>query len=205
MSNQSASTEVRGTAALQGARGAAEEVGLETLVDAYHAALYRYAFRLSGTAADAEDLTQQVFLIAAQKLDQVRSAACIRSWLYAVLRNCYLRERRRMEQQGGIPVPIDLESIPEQIQADEIDREQLQNAIDALSDEYKLVVLMFYFEDCTYREIAERLELPIGTVMSRLSRGKEHLRRHLLASVEPKPLTATSLKHTRKRPIPWMT
>lgn len=68
---------------------------LASLVVEHHAVLYRYAFRLSGSAADAEDLTQQAFLVAQQKLDQVRSAECVRSWLFTVLRNCYLRSFRK--------------------------------------------------------------------------------------------------------------
>lgn len=205
MSNRPATTEVRGIAASQGARSATDDIGLGQLVDTYHAALYRYAYRLTGSAADAEDLTQQVFLIAAQKLEQVRNARSIGAWLYAVLRNSYLREERRLSLERTVNLPIDLEELPEQVLEDEIDREQLQLALNELPDEYRLIVLMFYFEDCTYREIAERLELPIGTVMSRLSRGKGHLRRHLLARVNREPLNATPSKHREKRPIPWMT
>ena len=62
------------------------------------------------------------------------------------------------------------------------DPERLQNALDQLPSRFKVVVLMFYFEECSYREIAEQLELPIGTVMSRLSRAKGHLRDAVLAA-----------------------
>ena len=154
---------------------------LTKLVEEHHASLYRYAYRLSGTAADAEDLTQQVFLVAQQKLDQVRDAECVRAWLFTVLRNCYLRSKRRPTPLTATGLAIDLEQLPEVTTDDDIDREQLQAAVNELPDEFKLVVLMFYFEDCSYREIAERLELPIGTVMSRLSRAKGHLRQRILA------------------------
>ena len=154
---------------------------LTQLVEDHHASLYRYAYRLSGTAADAEDLTQQVFLVAQQKLEQVRDAECVRGWLFTVLRNCYFRSKRRPTPLTATGLAIDLEKLPEVIHDDDIDREQLQAAVNELPDDFKLVVLMFYFEDCSYREIAERLELPIGTVMSRLSRAKGHLRRRILA------------------------
>lgn len=205
MSNQPTTPDACGSAASQFGGNALERVDLEHLVEAYSAALYRYAYRLSGSSADAEDLTQQVFLVAAQKLDQVRNAECIRPWLYAVLRNCYLHERRRIDREGAGFLANDLDELPEQVQASEIDRELLQLAIDELPEEYKLVVVMFYFEDCTYREIAERLGLPIGTVMSRLSRGKGHLRGRLLARAEQEQTAATMSQHKRKRPIPWMT
>jgi RNA polymerase sigma-70 factor, ECF subfamily len=160
------------------------ECHLAKMVDEHHASLYRYAYRLSGTAADAEDLTQQVFLVAQQKLDQVRFAECVRGWLYAVLRNCYLKSKRRPTPLAATGLAMDLETLPGKISDDDIDREQLQAAINELPDEFKFVVLMFYFEDYSYREIAERLELPIGTVMSRLSRAKGHLRRRLLAECD---------------------
>ena len=62
---------------------------------------------------------------------------------------------------------------------DPIDREELAAALDELPEESRLVLLMFYFEELSYQQIAEQLEIPMGTVMSRLSRAKEHLRRRL--------------------------
>ena len=156
---------------------------LVRLVEEHHAGLYRYAYRLSGTVADAEDLTQQVFLVAQQKLDQVRDAECVRGWLFTVLRNNYFRDKRRPTPLTATGLAMDLEALPDDISTDDIDREQLQNAVNELPDEFKLVVLMYYFEDCPYREIAERLQVPIGTVMSRLSRAKGHLRQRLLRPV----------------------
>lgn len=203
MSNQSARKESNGQSVAPNAGGVVGEFGLVQLVAEHHEALYRYAYRLTGSPADAEDLTQQVFLVASQKLDQVRSAECIRSWLYAVLRNGYLRGKRRPIPLAASSLAIDLERLPEQVLLDEIDREQLQQAIDELPDEFKLVVLMFYFEDCSYREIAARLELPIGTVMSRLSRAKGHLRRRLLSADEARPMAIAAARVKPKRPVQW--
>ena len=147
------------------------------LVALHHESLYRYAYRLTGSVPDAEDLTQQVFLTAQTKLSQVRDAQCVRSWLFAVLRNSYLRSFRKR-----VPIPVanlelNIDSIPEEAVVDEgLDRERLQIALNELPDDFKMVLLLFYFEECSYLQIAERLELPIGTVMSRLSRAKSHLR-----------------------------
>ena len=88
---------------------------LTKLVEEHHASLYRYAYRLSGTAADAEDLTQQVFLVAQQKLEQVRDAECVRGWLFTVLRNCYFRSKRRPTPLTATGLAIDLEKLPEVI------------------------------------------------------------------------------------------
>src|SRR5262245_578763 len=70
-------------------------VDVATLVAEHHAELFRYAYRLTGSVHDAEDLTQQTFLTAQAKLDQLRDAACARSWLYAIVRNTYLKSRRQ--------------------------------------------------------------------------------------------------------------
>ncbi|REK13037.1 MAG: RNA polymerase subunit sigma [Planctomycetota bacterium] len=152
------------------------QAAIAQLVADHHQALYRYAFRLSGSSADAEDLTQQAFLVAQQKLDQVRDAGAVRGWLFTVLRNCYLKYRRK---RLALPMAeLDMAAIPQE-PPERIDTQELQEAIDTLPDEFKLVVLMFYFEHCSYREIAERLAVPLGTVMSRLARAKGHLRARL--------------------------
>lgn len=153
------------------------------LVVEYHQAVYRYAYRLTGSVPDAEDLTQQVFLKAQQSLGQVRSVESVRSWLFAILRNAFLKscQKRRPVLAGNLQLNID--TIPEKC-PDElaIDQERLQAAIAELAPGYRVVLTMFYYEDCSYREIAERLDLPMGTVMSRLARAKGHLRRRLFES-----------------------
>jgi RNA polymerase sigma-70 factor (ECF subfamily) len=75
---------------------------------------------------------------------------------------------------------------------DAIDQQGLAEALAELPDEFRVVVLMFYFEDLSYKEIAEQLELPIGTVMSRLSRAKGHLRRRLADDWAEDPAVAPS-------------
>jgi RNA polymerase sigma-70 factor (ECF subfamily) len=169
-----------------------QPLDVETLVAEHGPVLYRYAYRLTGLAADAEDLTQQVFLTALAKLDQLREPAAARSWLFSVLRRAFLRQQRKPRPQpaANFDVNVDLLAVdvPEEMA---LDSEELQRAIDELPDEYKLVLVGFYFEDCSYKELAERLELPIGTVMSRLSRAKGYLRAQLLGPDE------TSLKTAR--------
>jgi len=150
------------------------------LVAQHHQTVYRYAYRLTGSVPDAEDLTQQVFLTAQQKLEQLRAEEAAQSWLFAILRNAFFktRQRRRPVPAGSLRLQID--TVPEVIpQPEAIDREQLQQALDELPEKYRLVVTMFYFESCSYREIADRLEVPIGTVMSRLARAKGRLRASL--------------------------
>jgi RNA polymerase sigma-70 factor (ECF subfamily) len=150
------------------------------LVADHHAALYRYAYRLSGSATDAEDLVQQAFVTAQAHLDQVRCGDRVRSWLYAVLRNAFLKSRRRNVPVPAADLELSLESIPEDLPEEPlVDSAELQEALNSLLDEFRVVVLMFYFEQRSYKEIAAELGLPIGTVMSRLSRAKAQLREKL--------------------------
>lgn len=153
------------------------------LIHEYHAHVYRYAYRLVGNESDAEDLTQQGFLVAQQKLAQLREPAKARGWLFAIVRNCFLKQFRKSAPTPASTFEIDVNDFPHHLPSDEaIDGELLQAAVNQLPSEFKVVVLMFYFEECSYKEIAEQLELPIGTVMSRLSRAKGRLRGILLAA-----------------------
>ena len=154
------------------------------LVAEHYKEVYRYAYRLTGSEPDAEDLCQQVFLKAQQKLFQLRSAQSSRSWLFAILRNSFFKscQKRCPIPAGNLDLNVDTvaEEIPEEAA---IDRQQLQWALDQLPRIYRLVLTMFYFEDCSYREIADQLQVPMGTVMSRLARAKQHLRAKLFESV----------------------
>ena len=164
---------------------AAEVAGMDIaqLVAEHHAAVYRYAYRLAGSVPDAEDLCQQVFLVAQQKLRQLRDESSARSWLFAILRNRFLKTVQEQRLTAAGNAEIDINDIPTEIPSDEqIDREQFQDALKELSPEHRVVLAMFYFEECSYREIGEKLGLPIGTVMSRLARAKAYLRWRLLAT-----------------------
>jgi RNA polymerase sigma-70 factor (ECF subfamily) len=161
------------------------------LVAEHHRVLFAYAYRLTGAVADAEDLTQQTFLTAQEKLGQLRDLASVRGWLFTILRNNFLNTCRKKRPQAVADLDLNINSIPATVpRDDEIDHEKLQQALDQLAPNYRIVLAMFYFEECSYREIAERLELPIGTVMSRLARAKGYLRSILMecqATADPQP------------------
>ena len=154
---------------------------IEELIDQHHATLYRYAYRLTGRVEDAEDLTQQVFLLAQQKLHQIRDPTKSRSLLFTVLRTCFLKTCRKRTEIPATGMAMEIDKIPANVPVgDEIDRERLQQAINELPETFRLVLLMYYFEECSYKEIATQLEIEIGTVMSRLSRAKARLRYQLI-------------------------
>lgn len=161
------------------------------LIGQHYELLYRVSFRLTGSVTDAEDLTQQTFLTAQQKLEQLRQTESAKSWLLAILRHHFFRNRSRAAKQS-----VQLDSLPEPIcstrRPDGDDSEELQAALNDLPEEFRFPLVLFYFHELSYQDIAAELSIPLGTVMSRLSRGKEHLRRRLCRDADetqsPQPL-----------------
>ena len=153
---------------------------LHQLIDAHYEALYRYAYRLSGSAADAEDLTQEAFRKAIDRLPQLRDPDRAKAWLFRILRNAYLHRVRDAKRHRAVPLDAvgDLPTRPPDEPPD-IDPARLQEALDDLDEAFRTPLILFYFEDFSYRDIAEQMDLPIGTVMSRLARGKVYLRSRL--------------------------
>lgn len=161
--------------------GVAESpVSIDQLISDHSKPLFGYGYRLTGSVADAEDLTQQTFMIAHQKLDQLRCSQSAKSWLCAILRSCWLKSIRRNKPTPASHFEMDLDEILEQ-KADEstVDEILIQQAVSELPDDYRLVLLMFYFEELSYQQIAEKLGVKMGTVMSRLSRAKDRVKRRL--------------------------
>ncbi len=151
------------------------------LVAEHHASVYRYAYRLTGAVHDAEDLTQQTFLTAQRKMGDLRNIDAARGWLFTVLRNCFLRQRQRRRPVLAADLDVHLDPpAPEAAANDSSDSARLQQALNRLPDAFRLAVTMFYFEGRSYREIADELGVPLGTVMSRLARAKGYLRSALV-------------------------
>lgn len=159
----------------------ADSARLRQIVEQHYSSIYGYAYRLSGSVADAEDLTQQTFMIAHQKLNQVREQDKVVRWLYTIARTCFLKSQRRKRPSAAANFELNVDEIPERFPDDSpVDEERLQTALNELGEDSRVVVTMFYFDELSYKEIAEQLAIPIGTVMSRLARAKGRLR-HALA------------------------
>jgi RNA polymerase sigma-70 factor (ECF subfamily) len=166
-----------------GRSGASSAITVERLIELHHRAVFRYAFRLTGTVTDAEDLTQQTYLIAQQKLHQVREPDKAVRWLFAVARSCFLKSRRRRRPVPATTVELEIDEVLAEPPRDErLDQQALDAACAALPDPFRVILAMYYFDELSYKEIAEELELPIGTVMSRLARAKQRLRQMLMPS-----------------------
>ena len=154
---------------------------ISALVEQNYEAAYRFAYRLAGTAHEAEDLTQQAFLDAQRKLDTLRDPAKSQAWLFMIVRNLY---RRRLRDRGthrevSVDPDFDLTDGSGAVETATLNSDSLQQVLDELPSEFRDALVLFYFRELSYREIAEQLDVPIGTVMSRLSRGKQQLRGRL--------------------------
>lgn len=167
----------------------------EEFVERNYAAVYRYAFRLAGCAATAEDITQEVFVKAIAHRDQLRSCEAERAWLLAITRREFMRWLRQVARPGlGRPSSLDEESVASTDEGPEAQTPPLDNqdwvqaALSQLTEDARVALLMYYFEDLSYAQIAQQLQIPIGTVMSRLSRGREHLRQGLERLATPQSL-----------------
>ena len=155
---------------------------LSDLVNSHYEMAYRYAFRMSGNAADAEEVVQQEYLVAQQRIEQLRDPTKGRSWLMAIVRTTFLKSIRKRRPQVLDDSQLDWNAVPTKPSEMTIDQERLTMALDSLPIEYRVTVLMFYFEHLSYKEIAEALEVATGTVMSRLSRAKGLLKNQLKES-----------------------
>lgn len=149
------------------------------LVDAHYVPLYRFALSLTKSSSDAGDLTQQTFFIWAKKGEQLRDASKAKSWLFTTLYREFLRGRRRAEHVTSLEDlgPVDSDpAAPEVDVVTGMDASLVVEALQEVDEVYRAPLTLFYMEELSYREIADALDVPIGTVMSRLSRGKAQLR-----------------------------
>jgi len=152
------------------------------LVDAHYAPLYRFALSLARNQADAGDLVQQTFYIWATKGHALREIAKAKSWLFTTLYREFLRVRRRENRATSIEdLPPSDQEVPveDRDRARRLDGAMVMESMQAVDEVFRAPLTLFYLEDLSYQEIAETLEVPIGTVMSRLSRGKAQLRAEL--------------------------
>jgi len=154
---------------------------MEQLVDRYQAPLYRFALGLTGSVHHAADLTQQTFLLWATKGHQLRDATKMRSWLFTTLHREFLRMRRHDTRHPH----TDLENAEPDLPTVEpeawsrLDGQTVMQVLHSMEEPFRATLLLFYLEELRYNEIAEALEVPIGTIMSRISRGRILLRERL--------------------------
>jgi len=154
------------------------------LVQKYQDRLYNTVVHVAGNAEDARDVVQDAFVQAFVKLDTFKGSSAFYTWLYRIAFNVAISQRRRRRPTQSVEhnretsgnEPIDENQGPDEaLEQDERCR-QVRQAIDQLPEEYRVVIVLREIDGCTYETIAEILDMPIGTVRSRLHRARLQLR-----------------------------
>lgn len=164
------------------------EEDYEHAVNAFYEGLYRFAYSLAGNADDAGELTQEAYARLLAKGGQLRDHSKVKAWLFTTLYRVFLGWKRRESRHPLVEI-TSVESELPVVTPDLVDRlehEAVGRVLLEMEERYRVPLALYYFENHTYAEISELLDLPIGTVMSRLARAKELMRKSLAAiSVRP--------------------
>jgi len=198
------------TSAIAQDRSSAWSLNFEDLIERYYQSLYQFALSLTGSEADACDLTQHTFFTWRTKGDQLRDGSKVKSWLFTTLHRAFLQARRRQTrfphyELGEVDPELPWIS-PRQVS--ESDHEQVLDALAKIDETFRAPLSLFYLEDCPYKEIALILDVPLGTVKSRIARGIMQLKGLLTsedscrqpAPAEPRVRQCT--RHSSLSPIP---
>jgi RNA polymerase sigma-70 factor (ECF subfamily) len=181
-------------ASLEVAPEVREELEAEAL--GYIDSLYRTALRMTRNPADAEDLVQEAYLRAFRSLHQFKVGTNLRAWIFRIMTNAYINEYRKRSRRPTSASLDDLEEFylydhlidsgvqptserPEDVVLNQLTAQDVLDSLDELSDDFREVVVLADIEGFSYREIAEIMDIPVGTVMSRLYRARRRLQRSL--------------------------
>lgn len=164
----------------------------------YQRLLFGIAYWWTGSRTDAEELTQEAFFQAYRSRSSLREIEAVKGWLVGILRHCYAQMYRKGRSRMEIPLEEVMEKFdePAAIRAEGVDPHDflaLRQALERMDEKHRLPLVLFYFQELSYREIAEAMVLPLGTVMSRLSRARRMLHESLA-----RPATLTFVKQVEK-------
>jgi RNA polymerase sigma factor (sigma-70 family) len=150
------------------------EADYEQAVHSFYEGLYRFAFSLAGNENDAGELTQETYARLLTKGGQLRDRSKVKSWLFTTLYRIFIGWKDREARLPHFEIHCVEHELPPAapVSTDSLQNEAVLQALLELEEHYRLPLTLYYLEDHSYREIAELLDIPIGTVMSRLSRAK---------------------------------
>ena len=184
----------------------ADQADFEKDAMQYAPQLYSAALRMTRNPADAEDVVQETFLKAYRAYDTFTAGTNLKAWLYRILTNTYINKYRKQQRR---PSEVELGELQDlylykrlgeqsgaaqSAEADMLDAfvdEDIIEALESLPENFRLPVLLADVDGFAYKEIADILDIPIGTVMSRLHRGRKALQRKLWTVAEARGLTGT--------------
>jgi RNA polymerase sigma-70 factor (ECF subfamily) len=149
--------------------------------------LYNFARWLSGDADEARDLVQETFVKALKGLGSFQEGTNFRAWMFRILRNTFLtsrtgleRRNTQQEDEAGFEETVVSQENPETALMRRADTELVRKAIAQLAPAFQEVLLLADVEEMKYQEVADTLNIPIGTVMSRLARARNQVRKYIL-------------------------
>ncbi|HTI68797.1 MAG TPA: RNA polymerase sigma factor [Candidatus Limnocylindria bacterium] len=150
-----------------------DTLDFEQLVAQYHEPLFRFAYSLAQTEVEARELTQQTFYLWAAKGHQLRDLSKVKTWLFTTLHREYLGGKRRQVrfphfELEEVEVELPVQAPPGSYRLDGV---TVREALAQIDELYRVPLALFYLEDYSYNEIAEILQVPLGTIKSRISRG----------------------------------
>ena len=159
-----------------------EPLDFNELVERFYPMLYRFALSLSRNEPDACDLTQHTFSVWASKGHSLRDASKVKTWLFTTLYRHFISTRRHEQRWPKEEISSVEHELPSVAPAavDSLDSGQVMEALQCLDETFRTPLALFYLQEHSYEEIAHILDIPIGTVMSRLSRGRLKLQQALL-------------------------
>jgi RNA polymerase sigma-70 factor (ECF subfamily) len=153
--------------------------------------IFRSAFRLCGNRQGAEDLVQETYFQALKNFAQLKDRERCKYWLFAIMRNLFLKDVEKSKNRIEIEFDAVCDTLHSKVNTPEKDflgdevRHALLSAMNKLDERLSQPIQSFYFEGLSYQEIATQLDIPIGTVMSRIARAKVYLKRDLVRSKAP--------------------
>lgn len=150
--------------------------------------LYNVALKYTGKTYDAEDLVQETMFTAYRKFSQLREESKCRSWLFMILRSHFLKEKRQefkrpyLDDGDGYLKNVTAGNSNELADTYEkkVNKEEVRKVLGLIPEKFQSPLILYYMDEMTYQEISEYLDVPIGTVMSRLARGKKYMKNELL-------------------------
>ena len=165
--------------------------------------LYNFALRTAGNADDAQDLLQETYLKAFRFWDKYEKGTNIKAWLFRIMKNSYINKYRKVSREPDKVDFDDVENFYDSVRDESKDTTDLQKkmfggllgdevtvALQRLPDDFRTVVILCDIEELTYEEIADFLNCPIGTVRSRLHRGRKMLQKELLSYAKERGLVS---------------
>jgi RNA polymerase sigma-70 factor (ECF subfamily) len=155
----------------------------ETIVNQHYEGLYRFALSITRSESDAGDLVQHTFYVWATKGHQLRDISKVKTWLFTTLHRAFLETRRKQIRFPQCELTESEQELPF-VTPDIINRldcGQVLAALAEVDEVYRAAVSLFYIDGCPYKDIATILEIPVGTVKSRVYRGIEQLRKIFLS------------------------